>query len=90
MKNSTEQTVYAVTFYREEKEVGVLGVISGCQMTVTDIRYRFGCVSETEYNLIIPAENLTEYEQNSLWRCSYFSGQSAYSSAQELLLIASK
>lgn len=41
------------------------------------------------YTLTIPAENMTEMEQGSMWRCGYV-GNSSYRSSDVMLKIASK
>lgn len=52
-------------------------------------RYTYDCSSASTYTLTIPAENMTEYEQNSKWRCEY-SFNSSYRSPDMILKIASK
>ncbi|XP_056011993.1 titin-like isoform X2 [Ostrea edulis] len=87
-KPNPNDTVPGVKFYRNEKDVGGVAEISGCQLADTNTRYSFGCTSETEYTLTIPSQNMTEYEQNSVWRCGFYDRQTAYSSVQKRLIIA--
>ena len=52
-------------------------------------RYTFACVSEYSYTLTIPAENMTEYEQGSVWGC-YYPADGSYKSPDVVLNIASR
>ncbi|XP_056011997.1 uncharacterized protein LOC130052059 [Ostrea edulis] len=87
-KPNPNDTVPGVKFFRNEKDVGGAAEISGCQLAATNTRYSVGCISETEYTLTIPSQNMAEYEQNSLWRCGYYDRLTAYSSVQKRLIIA--
>ena len=58
-------------------------------MISTDPKYTFGCLSKYIYTLTIPAENMTEYEQGSVWRCEDF-GYSRVKSSDVTLKISSK
>ena len=83
------QTINGVTFYRNNIVCGTVGLVPGCKIIGSDPRYTFGCKSESSYTLTIPAENMTESEQGSVWRCEYF-GISIFRSPDVNLTIASK
>lgn len=84
------QTVNAVTFFRNGLQCGSIGLVSTtCNMISTDPKYTLGCLSESSYTLTIPAEHMTEYEQGSVWRCKYV-GDSRVKSTDVTLKIASK
>lgn len=44
---------------------------------------------QSSYTLTIPAENMTEYEQGSVWGC-YYPADDSYKSPDVVLNIASK
>lgn len=81
----------AIKFYRNEDNLCVVlyQVNDKCTNQSANPRYTYGCSSESTYTLTIPAENMTEYEQNSKWRCEYVFN-SSYRSPNMILKIASK
>lgn len=82
------QSINAVTFYRNNVNCAIVGHINGnCVTEETNSKYTYGCFSEFSYTLTIPAENMTEYEQGSVWRCEYFSN-SIFRSPDVTLTIA--
>lgn len=84
------RSVNAVSFYRNNKECGIVGLINAaCMKVETNPRYIFDCSSKFTYTLTIPAENMTEYEQGSVWICLY-PGDSSLRSPNVTLEIASK
>lgn len=81
--------ISGITFIRNNKPVAVLVHKSGrCESTKKDPRYLYEC-AEFTYNLIIPAENMTEFEQGSVWRC-FYPGNGTYTSQNATLNVASK
>ena len=80
----------AVTFERNGKICGIM-VQNGNECSTFDMnpRYIFTCISEYSYALTIPAENMTEYEEGSVWGC-YYPGDGSYKSLDVVLNIASK
>ena len=86
----SNQTVNGVTFYRNYSRCASVGHLNGmCVIVYAIPRYTSGCLSEFSYTLTIPAENMTESEQGSVWRCEYY-GYSAFRSPDVTLTIASK
>ncbi|XP_078310222.1 uncharacterized protein LOC111134632 isoform X2 [Crassostrea virginica] len=85
----TGQTINGVTFYRNNIFCGSVGLVTDleCKILSPNPRYKYGCLSEFSYTLTIPAENMTEYEQGSVWRCIYF-GSSIFRSPDVTLAIA--
>lgn len=84
------QTINAVTFHRDNYTCATIAQIRGnCIVLDANDRYRYDCSSEFIYTLTIPAQNMTEYEQGSAWRCEYVS-TSMYRSNVVILYIASK
>ena len=80
----------AVFFQRNGTDCGLLlHNENGCLKFDLNPRYTFACVSEYSYALTIPAENMTEYEEGSVWGCSY-PGDGSYKSPDVVLNIASK
>ncbi|XP_078331735.1 uncharacterized protein LOC144617641 isoform X2 [Crassostrea virginica] len=71
-----DQIGSGVIFYRNSAVCGVVAFVSQCKMIISDPRYTFECLTESSYTLTIPAENMTEYEQGSVWRCAYPGGGS--------------
>lgn len=69
--------------------VGIGIVNGGCQINSDNTNYTYHCLSENVYTLIIPADSMTEYEQNSEWYCSFIANVS-YRSPSRMLEIASK
>lgn len=57
---------------------------NGCIITSSNPRYTYGCFSENVYTLTIPADNMTEYEQNSQWHCQSIANASYRSSSTKL------
>ena len=86
-----DQTINAVAFYRNYARCASVGHLNGmCVIEKNaNLRYTSGCLSEFSYTLTIPAENMTEFEQESVWRCEYY-GDSAFRSPDVTLTIASK
>lgn len=86
----TNQTAKAVLFYRNNNLVVAIGHINNdCITQSANIKYTYTCLSDYVYTLTIPAENMTEMEQGSMWRCGYV-GNSSYRSSDVMLKIASK
>ena len=82
-----EQTLNLVRFIRNGVSVGNIGRTSGtCSATSLDPRYDYECVTDSVYSLIIPAQSMTTYENNSIWRCEYF-GDAKLKSGDTLLKI---
>lgn len=85
-----EQTVKAVKFYRNKIICVFIGYLNNdCVNQSANLRYTYACLSDYVYTLTIPAENMTEYEQGSLWRCEYVVN-SSYKSSDVIIKIASK
>ena len=83
-------TVNAVFFQRNGKDCGLLvHNEDGCLKVDLNPRYTFACVSAYSYALTIPAENMTEYENGSVWGC-FYPGDGSYKSPDVVLNIASK
>ena len=81
------QVINAVTFYRNNTRCASIGHLNGNCVTVdANPRYTSRCLSEFIYTLTIPAENMTEYEQGSVWRCEYF-GNGTFKSSDATLTI---
>ena len=68
----TDQTINGVIFYRNNVHCGSIGFVQKCTIITQNPKYSYGCESESSYTLTIPAENMTEYEQGSVWRCEYY------------------
>nr|XP_034303739.1 titin-like isoform X4 [Crassostrea gigas] len=84
----TNQTAKAVLFYRNNNLVVAIGHINNdCITQSANIKYTYTCLSDYVYTLTIPAENMTEMEQGSMWRCGYV-GNSSYRSSDVMLKIA--
>lgn len=49
--------------------VGIQQTNGNCTKTIENYSYTYECVSENIYTLTIPANNMTEVEQNSKWHC---------------------
>ena len=78
----------AVAFYRNSVLCAVVGNLNNtCVTDISNSRYMYGCSSVISYTLTIPAENMTEYEQGSVWKCVYF-GDSRFKSLDVTLLTA--
>ena len=83
------RTQSVVTFHRNERDLVNIGFINNnCVTENPDPRYAYGC-ENSRYKLTIPAENMTEYEQNSVWYC-YYLGDGTFRSPNKTLKIASK
>ena len=84
-----DQTLGVVTFYRNNSIYATVGHINGmCLFENANPRYTSGCSSSLRYTLTIPAENMTESEQGSVWRCEYFADDT-FKSSDATLTIAS-
>ena len=83
------QTINAVTFTRNGIGVGLVGRFSNgtCASFDTHPRYNYRCDTDDIFSLLIPADNMTEYENNSVWQCLY-PGDGNYKSSDQLLKIA--
>nr|XP_022344647.1 hemicentin-1-like [Crassostrea virginica] len=85
-----DQSINAVTFYRNNTRCASIGHLNGngnCVIVDANPTYIFRCLSEFSYTMTIPAENMTEYEQGSVWRCEYF-GDGNFKSPDVTLTIA--
>lgn len=79
-----------VSFYRNNVLCGTVGLINtACRTINRNPGYILNCLSKFTYTLTIPAENMTEYEQGSVWMCLY-PGDSSFRSPNVTLEIASK
>lgn len=86
----TGRSVNFVSFNRNNKECGIVGLQNAaCVKVETNPRYILNCSSEFTYTLTIPAENMAENEQGSVWMCQY-PGDSNIRSHNVTLEIASK
>lgn len=84
------QTIKGVKFNRNNVLLAVIGYFNNdCANQSANPRYTYRCLSDYVYTLTIPAENMTEYEQGSLWRCEYMF-DSSYRSSDVIIKIASK
>lgn len=64
------QPVQAVKYYRNAVLCVAVGFINGnCAQQSANARYTYDCLTGPRFTLTIPAKNLTEYEQGSVWRC---------------------
>ena len=82
------QTINAVTFFRNDIPCVQIGVINGkCATFPSNSIYTCECSSRFSYTLTIPAENMTEFENGSVWRCEYF-GDGRFHSLSATLHIA--
>ena len=79
----------AVAFYRNSVLCGSIGSDPQCKIVISDYSYTYGCLTEYSYTLTIPAENMTEYEQGSVWRCEYY-GYGSIRSPDVTLNLSSK
>ena len=87
----TGQTLNGIIFFRDGSLCGQMGVIGGnCKTFALNPRYVFECQQDNQhrFTLTIPAENMTESEQSSIWQCRYVD-ESVWS-PMETLTIASK
>ncbi|XP_078331732.1 cell adhesion molecule Dscam2-like isoform X2 [Crassostrea virginica] len=67
------ETTNGVRFLRNNASCAQVGHVDGtCFYDILNTRYTYGCSSPFSYTLTIPAENMTEYEQGSMWMCEYF------------------
>lgn len=83
--------VNAVKFYRADKLCAAIGYIKNeCVLRSFNDRYTYECLPESahQYTLTLPAENMTEFEQNVKWYCENANG--TYRSPKVSLKIASK
>nr|XP_022339540.1 uncharacterized protein LOC111134632 isoform X4 [Crassostrea virginica] len=82
------RTMSAVAFYRNSVLCAVVGNLNNkCVTDISNNRYMYGCSSAISYTLTIPAENMTKYEQGSVWKCVYF-GDSRFKSLDVTLITA--
>lgn len=70
------------------KCVGIGHVNGVCRIDSYVSKYTYKCLSENIFSLTIPAENMTEDEQNSEWHCESIVN-SSYRSSSIFLKIAS-
>lgn len=85
-----DHTVFGILFYRNNYRTVLIGMKgSQCATQSADPRYSYQCLTENVFSLTIPAENMTEFEQKSTWRCEYLFNVS-YRSSQVILNIFSK
>ena len=89
MSKPPHQTINVVSFYRNSTYVGTVGRFPNgtCATDSFHPRYDYRCVTDNVFSLIIPGDNMTEYENNSVWQCQYF-GDGHYRSSNQLLQIA--
>lgn len=79
----------AIRFYRNNKLcVLIENTNTSCATQSDNCGYSYKCLSESMFSLTIPAENMTEYENRTTWRCDY--DVAGYASPQVFLNIASK
>lgn len=85
-------TLNAVRFYRNTASCVDIGhVDNNCRNQNYNSRYTYACLSDYVYTLTIPAENMTEMEQGSMWRCQHiFHRYYSFKSSEAILHIASK
>ena len=85
---SPNARVDGVIFTRDGIGVGmVIKFPNGTCVSVSlHPRYDYQCATDHTFFLIIPANNTTEYENNSKWQCEYIGG--GYRSSNQLLKIA--
>ena len=61
-----------VRFFRNNVLCAIVEHTNGtCSNVIQNTRYTYGCSSTFSYTLTIPAENMTEYERDSMWMCQY-------------------
>ena len=87
----TGQTVNGIFFFRNATPCGQIAMVGGkCTTFALNPRYVFECQQDNQhrYTLTIPAENMTEFEQRSVWQCRYV--DDSVWSPMETLTIASK
>lgn len=83
------RTINVVIFKRNGTKCVTIGFNNGnCGTEIVNTRYAYRC-DHPRYKLTIPAENMTEYEQNSVWSC-YYAGDGSFRSPNKTLKIASK
>uniref|UniRef100_A0A8W8LC53 Ig-like domain-containing protein n=1 Tax=Magallana gigas TaxID=29159 RepID=A0A8W8LC53_MAGGI len=82
-------TSNAVKFFRDNKLcVVIANTNAACATQRDNCGYSYKCVSESVFSLTIPAENMTEYENGSKWRCDYVVNVAGNASPQIVLNIA--
>ena len=83
------QNINAVRFFRNSTYVGTVGRFPNgtCVSDSLHPRYDYQCDTDHVFSLIIPADNMTEYENNSMWQCQYY-GDGRYRSSNQFLKIA--
>lgn len=83
------QNASVVAFRRNNLLCANIAYIRGnCIVDITNYKYGYGCSSVSLYTLTIPAQNMTEYEEESAWSCEHYSN-SSYRSPEVILNIAS-
>lgn len=86
----TGEKINAIHFFRNNDLLAVVGYKDNeCTTQATNVRYLYTCLSTSTYTVTIPAENMTESEQRSMWRCEYQTNCS-YRSPNVTLSIRSK
>ncbi|XP_078325011.1 neogenin-like isoform X2 [Crassostrea virginica] len=85
---SPGQTHDVVIFRRNDIDVGLIVRFPNktCKAFSMHPRYDYRCDTDHTFSLIIPANSMTEYENNSMWRCEYAGG--GYRSSTQMLNIA--
>ena len=87
----TGKDINGIIFFRYGSPCGQIGVADGkCITFALNPRYVFECQQNNKhmFTLTIPAENMTEFEQGSVWQCRYL--DESLWSPMETLTIASK
>lgn len=90
LPSESSNKALGVFFFRNNNQtvlVGTQGV--QCIIQTANPRYSYQCLRENVFSLTIPAENMTEFEQKSTWRCEYLFNAS-YKSPDVILTIAGK
>lgn len=83
-----DSEVDSVTFRRYQKTACVVGYVKSKCLALSEINgYKCECITRQSFNLTIPAENMTKFEQNSSWRCEH-TVIADYQSAYHSLIIA--
>lgn len=83
------KTSNVIRFMRNDIQCVYIALSNTCT-TLPNLnpRYTYKCLSNFMYSLTIPSENMTEFEQNSKWKC--ISVIPGYGSPEVTLQIASK
>lgn len=84
------QSINSIKFFRDSKLcVALVKKGSECTNQTANPKYLYRCLTDSKYTLTIPAENMTEEEQHSKWRCEY-TFVASFKSREEILDIKSK